>query len=82
MNIIQIKNGLHSMIEQIDNPSVLEDYFLEMKKIVDSGKEGVWHTLSEEQQEEVLMAWSESENPENLIDNDKIFEKYQKWLSK
>jgi len=44
---------------------------------MDNGKSGIWDTLSEEQKNEVLLSYAESEMEENLIDENVVMEKYK-----
>ena len=40
----------------------------------------IWNTLSEIQQQEVLLSFEESENEINLVENSEVMKKYNKWL--
>ena len=77
MDIIQLKSGIYSLVNQIENVELLKEYFFELEKIVQSGKSGIWNTLSEEQKNEVLLSYAESEMEENLIDENVVMEKYK-----
>ena len=50
---------------------------IKSKTITNDGQ--LWGRLDKTGQEELLTAFEESENPDNLIDNDKI-KKHSKWL--
>lgn len=80
MDIIQLKSGIYSLIDQIENVELLKEYYFELEKIIKSGKSGVWDTLSQKQKNEVLLSYAESELEENLIDENVVMEKYKKWL--
>ena len=80
MDKVQLKSGIHSFIEQIDNLELLEEYYKQLKKIVKSGKSGIWNSLTEEQKNEILLAYEESELEENLVDENVVMEKYNKWI--
>jgi len=77
MDIIQLKSGIYSLINQIDNVELLKEYYIELGKIIQSGKSGIWNSLSEEQKNEVLLSYAESEIEENLIDENVVMEKYK-----
>ncbi len=51
-----------------------------MRKPIKSSHSGVWDTLFEIQKREVLLSFEESENDDNLIDNDEVMKRHQKWL--
>jgi hypothetical protein len=44
---------------------------------MDNLKFGIWDSLSEEQKNEVLLSYAESEMEENLIDENVVMEKYK-----
>ena len=46
-----------------------------------NGNESLWQSLTEVQKQYILDAFSESEDQNNLVDNDDIRKKYEKWLS-
>ncbi len=79
MDIVQLKTGIHSFIDKIDNVELLKEYYIEMGKILQSGKSSIWDSLSAEQKEEVLLSYEESEE-ESLIDENVVMEKFRKWI--
>lgn len=79
MDKVQLKSGIHSFIDQIESLELLNDYYDELKRIIDSRKSNIWDSLSEEQKNEILLSYEESEYEENLIDENVVMEKYNKW---
>lgn len=79
MDKAQLKTGIHSFIDQIDNIELLKEYYSELKGLIKTKKSSVWNSLSDEQKKEVLLSFEESEIDENLIDNDEVMKKYDKW---
>ncbi|MDY0078732.1 MAG: hypothetical protein RBR87_15795 [Bacteroidales bacterium] len=79
MDKIQLKSGIHAFIDQIDNIELLKDYYNELKGLIKDKKILMWDSLSEGQKREVLLSYDESEQDENLIDNDEVMKKYEKW---
>ena len=79
MDKVQLKSGIHSFIDQIESLDLLNDYYDELKRIIDSRKSNIWDSLSEEQKNEILLSYEESECEENLIDENVVMEKYNKW---
>ncbi|HSY61444.1 MAG TPA: hypothetical protein VK796_06180 [Cytophaga sp.] len=75
-----IKQKLHTLIDNIDNESLLTQvYELIYKK--SASKEGdLWSKLSPEQQQEVLLSLEESNDATNLISNDDVKKSHKKWL--
>jgi hypothetical protein len=80
MNTIELKKNFHILIDSIDNENLLISFYDLIKKR-SSTKEGqLWCRLTKAEQEELLMAFEESDNPENLISHDEMVTKHKKWL--
>ena len=77
MNYTSLKSNLHKLIDQIDNPNLLEEYYQEMKSIIQKSQENVWETLTEDQKKEVLLSYEESEDENNLTDTKSVLNKYK-----
>ena len=80
MTLTEIKSNLHNLIDELENPALLNEFYNEIKYIVDSSKHSIWDTLTEAEKKDVLLSYEESEIEENLIDNDEVMKKYRKWL--
>ena len=80
MNITALKTGLHKLIDQIDSRNLLEEYYNEMRALIQKTQVSSWDSLTEEQKKEVLLSYEESENGDNLLDNDTVMKKYKDWL--
>jgi hypothetical protein len=80
MNTIELKKSFHLLIDSIDNEDLLASFYDLIKKR-SSTKEGqLWSRLTYKEQEELISALEESENPEYLISNDEMKKKHNKWL--
>jgi len=80
MNTTELKKSFHLLIDSIDNENLLINFYDILKKR-SSAKEGkLWENLTIEDQEELLFALKESDNPENLISQAEMKKKHQKWL--
>jgi hypothetical protein len=78
MNTIELKKSFHLLIDSIDNEDLLASFYDLIKK-KSSTKEGqLWNRLSCKEQEELISALEESENPKYLISNDEMKKKYNK----
>jgi hypothetical protein len=75
-----LKKKLHKFIDQIDSQNLLEEYYQEMKNLIQKSQVSIWDTLDGEQKKEVLLSYEESERDIDLIDNDSVMNKYKKWL--
>ena len=80
MNKTVLKTNLHKLIDQIESQNLLEEYYNEMKTLIQKTKVSAWDSLTEEQKKEVLLSYEESENGDNLLDNDTVMKKYKDWL--
>jgi hypothetical protein len=80
MNKASLKSHLHKFIDQIENQYVLEDYFMEMKVILEKSRDNIWDKLTDDQKKEVLLSYEESENGNGLIENETVLNKYRDWL--
>jgi len=80
MNTIELKKSFHLLIDSIDNEDLLASFYDLIKKR-SSTKEGqLWNRLTYKEQEELISALEESENPVYLISNDEMKKKHKKWL--
>ena len=80
MDKIELKSNLHSFIDQIENIELLKEYYIELKRLINNKKSKIWDSLTEEQRKEILLSYEESEDDENLIDNNEVMKKYDKWI--
>jgi hypothetical protein len=80
MNKTALKSNLHKLIDQIENLNLLEEYYNEMKGILEKSQDNVWDKLTEDQRKEVLLSYEESESEKNLLVNETVMKKYKNWL--
>jgi hypothetical protein len=74
------KAAFHELIDQIPDPKRLEAYYdlIRRLNLSESGK--LWASLSASEQEELLLSYDESLNPENLVDHEEIRKRNAGWL--
>lgn len=80
MNTIELKENFHSLIDSIDNESLLLSFYNLMKNSSSSEDGQLWNRLSISEQEELLLSFEESKNDENLLSHDEMKQKHKKWL--
>ncbi|MGC3945540.1 MAG: hypothetical protein QM762_13655 [Chryseolinea sp.] len=75
MSTAELKSQLHRILEGIEDERLLHAIhaFLEERVTQETGK--IWEKLTDDQREEVLLAYEESENEENLIDWEEVKKK-------
>ena len=77
MSTAQLKNDLHRLTVETDEPSVLEMVIAYFKKL---RHEEELDGLTVEQHAELQLAVEETYHEENLVDNEVVMKRYEKWL--
>jgi hypothetical protein len=73
MGTIDLKSNIHKIVDGIQSEQLLQTLY-DFLKVRESDKPGrFWGTLTEEQKQEVLLAYDESEDENNLIAREKAF---------
>jgi len=80
MNTIELKKNFHLLIDSIDNENLLVSFYDLIRKRSLTRDGQLWSRLTIAEQEELLLALEESDNPENLISHDEMVAKHKKWL--
>ena len=80
MTTLELKNSFHHLIDSIDNENLLLKFYDLMKSRTSSKEGNLWSRLTNEEQEELLSTFKESENEENIISHTEIMKKHKKWL--
>jgi hypothetical protein len=78
MELKELKSEFHELIDQINDPELLLQFYDAISTSVKPGNSS-WHLLSIERQHEILEAYEESEDDNNLISLADIKSKYDKW---
>ena len=80
MNSLELRKDLHNLIDSIENDALLLNFY-ELIKGKLSNKEGkLLNNLSEYEINELYLSFKESESSYNLISDDEMKKKHQKWL--
>lgn len=73
MGTIELKSNIHKIVDRIQSEQLLQTIY-DFLKSREKNKPGrLWDTLTEEQKQEVLLAYEESEDENNLLDRDQVF---------
>ncbi len=78
MKLAELKSDFHELIDKINDPELLVQFYGAISQSV-KAENSLWASLSKEQQKQVLEAYDESEDEENLISLADIKLKYDKW---
>ena len=72
MRATKLKSNIHQIVERIQSEQLLETIY-DFLKTRESTKPGeIWESLTNEQKQEVLMSFEESEEEKNLVSLDKV----------
>jgi len=80
MNTIELRNNFHHLIDNMNNDNLLSKFYSIMASMKDRTDGKLIGRLTEEEQEELLRADIESNDPANLISHIEIQKKHKKWL--
>ena len=78
MKLAELKTEFHSLIDQTNDPEIIEQFYNAMSQSL-SADGAMWRSLTPIQQKQVLEAYEDSEDENNLISLDEIKAKYDKW---
>lgn len=73
MKAIELKSNIHKIVDGIQSAQLLQALydFLKSREINKSSR--LWDSLTEEQKQEVILGYEESEDEDNLLDRDEVF---------
>ena len=73
MKTLELKSNIHKIVEEIQSEQLLQSLydFLRTWELSKPGE--LWNSLTNEQKQEVLLSYDESEDEANLINRESIF---------
>ena len=77
MGTIELKSNLHKIVDRIEDERLLRSIYSFLEKRESSENGQMWKQLTDEQKKEVLQAYEESEDDENLIDDKDIWKDFK-----
>ena len=75
MSTIELKSNIHAIVDSIQNQQFLSMVYEFLKS--NSKSSSVWDSLTAEQKKEVMLAFEESEDENNLVEADNVLKKYK-----
>ena len=75
MGTVELKSNLHQIVDRIDDDRLLRAIFSFLKERENSADSRIWDSLTDVQKKEVLLAYDESEDDANLIEDKDVWEK-------
>lgn len=77
-----IKSDFHRLIDRIDNEELLSAFYQLLEKRSEQQTGKLWDSLTEEEKNELLLSYNESQDESNWIGEDVIKKKHEQWLKK
>ena len=79
---METKEDFHKLIDEIKDEQILRSYFELIKRLNSNQTGELWNGLNSAEQEELLLSYEESFNPDNLMRHDQVKKQHSKWLEK
>jgi len=77
---MNIKEDFHHLIDSIEDEELLKSYYQLIQKINIDQNGYLWNNLSEDEKKELLTAYEESFDSNNLISHEQVKLQHGKWL--
>lgn len=77
---MNIKEDFHHLIDTIDDEQLLNEYYHLIQRLNINQTGNLWGTLSEIEKQELLSAYDESFDKNNLISHEQVKKQHEKWL--
>lgn len=77
---MNIKEDFHHLIDTIDDEQLLKDYYQLIQRLNTDQTGNLWNNLSETEKQELLSAYDESFDENNLISHEQVKQQHEKWL--
>lgn len=75
MKTVELRTSIHKIVDSIESEQLLKTIYDFLKVREKSSSRRVWDFLTEEQKNEVISAFDESEDENNLVDPKTVFQK-------
>lgn len=77
---MNIKEDFHHLIDTIDDEQLLKDYYKLIQRLNTDQTGSLWNNLNETEKQELLSAYDESFDENNLISHEQVKQQHEKWL--
>lgn len=77
MSTVKLKASLHQLIDGIQNSKLLESLHDFLSERTNAKDGHLWNSLTDSQRQEVLDAYQESEDPNNLTPHSEVLRKFK-----
>jgi len=76
---MKIKDDFHHLIDSIEDEQLLQRYYQLIQKINDDQNGHLWNSLNEDEKKELMIAYEESFDSNNLVSHEKVKLQHEKW---
>jgi hypothetical protein len=76
---MKIKDDFHHLIDSIEDEQLLKSYYQLIKINYDQNGH-LWNDLNQDEKNELLMAYEESFDGNNLLSHEQVKLQHEKWL--
>ncbi|MDB5031144.1 hypothetical protein [Mucilaginibacter sp.] len=76
---MKIKDDFHHLIDSIEDEQLLKSYY-QLIQINHSQNGHLWNKLSEDEKGELLVAYDESLDSDNLLSHEQVKHQHKQWL--
>ena len=77
---MKIKDDFHHLIDTIEDEQLLQHYYQLIQKINHDQNGRLWNNLREDEKKELLMAYDESFDSNNLLSHEEVKRQHVQWL--
>lgn len=77
---MKIKDDFHHLIDTIEDEELLKSYYQLIQRINNDLDGSLWNALNEEEKKELLIAYDESFDENNLLSHEQVKLRHEKWL--
>lgn len=79
---MKARDELHKLIDKIEDETTINSY-LALIKVLENKETGLlWNSLTEIEQQELLLSYHESFDTQNLVSHEQVKSQHSKWLEK
>lgn len=75
------REQFHRLIDDIQDEESLKSYYTRIQRLQKVQSGDLWNSLTNEEKQELLIAYDESLDSGNLITHSQVKELYRKWLN-
>lgn len=76
---MKIKDDFHHLIDSIEDERLLQRYYQLIQTINDDQNGHLWNSLNEDERKELMIAYKESFDSDNLLSHEQVKLQHEKW---